>query len=242
MPTSNNAINYACVYSSGLMRRLSGLTLLTSHPVLPCTLCCHSHALYICCRFLAYCMCEHTTFVCFHTLFVFPATVMHTRSIPAMCMLVTTWIGVGTFDQMTVTPVHLCISCCDHLPFLGEQQCSQLFVCCMVNCNHNFCYCHMWCCRNSATLLPALMTWLKSTVMDVGRLQTQWCEVASSLLWARALVHILSIMATLNCIGIIRYLDGILMWSDVLHGLNLISHIYTSMQAPSCSTGDVPTC
>ena len=41
-------------------------------------------------------------------------------------MLFTTWIGVGTFDRMTVTPAHLCISCCDHLLFLGEQQCSQL--------------------------------------------------------------------------------------------------------------------
>ena len=151
---------YVCIVVDWSRGGLSGLTLLTSHPVLPCTLCCHPHALYVCGIFLAYCMCEHTTFVCFHTLFIFPATFMHTRSILALCIQFTTWIGVGTFDRMTVTPVHLCISFCVPLLFLAKQQCSQLFVCCMVNCNHNFCYCHKWCCRNSATVLPALMTWL----------------------------------------------------------------------------------
>ena len=106
---------------------LSGLTLLTSRPVLPCTLRYHPNArMYVCCILLAYCMCEYTTFVCFCTLFAFPTTVMHTRPISTMCILFTTWIGVGTFDRMTVVPVYLCISSCDHLLFLGKQQCSQL--------------------------------------------------------------------------------------------------------------------
>ena len=64
-----NAINYVCVYSSGLMRRLVRLNFTNLSPfAILCTLCCHCHALYVCCIFLAYCMCEYTTFVSFRTL------------------------------------------------------------------------------------------------------------------------------------------------------------------------------